>query len=502
MRKWINLVETRVNEAENETLVIDLPMLKARGIKRLLDRCVNSALGNLAYREENVPLRRRYIVKGDHRVISMLRSHLGTRLDERAQVPATSYGYWIKPDGEALPVESAQHLMVLRKTSSIHFYTGAYEQGWIRCVLNMVNFHRPEMGKSFIIQTDTGIISARAMATISTIAREHDTMAWSGEIAGEYQRFTQMAPFLAFVQSKRQRMPARERELELTEGNTPLSLIDVANHFLDTRDDLLDPDEDMDDLTDADALVIIKREYLSGTCAAYAVALHDKTGYPIVGINGGMHVAVQAPDGEIVDFLGKAPLKKVLRRYGMTGIKPVLWSREETVEHVRMAGMEDHDYDSDPWDEINIAKWVLGHRSNLNEAWFSTLSNGSTSYDVAKNPTRGDLAKMLKLDPIVRAWLTGTDLFAFPASQVIHSDTEAYLPVDYRTDARIYLDAQGPYLDADSMMADVMFCPEEDVAEMKKYTPVEFEIAERWKALIANHPSLNRLYGTYELRKK
>jgi hypothetical protein len=149
--------------------------------------------------------------------------------------------------------------------------------------------------------------------------------------------------------------------LNLFESAQIQSMIDVAEHFLNTRDDLLDDDEEFDDLTDADAMEIIKREYVSGTCAAYAVALHDQTGYPIVGLNGGMHVAVQAPDGDIIDFMGKMPLKKVLKRYGMSNVEPQEWSREEAVYHVRMDD-DGHDYDADPRDEINIAKWVLAHR--------------------------------------------------------------------------------------------------------------------------------------------
>jgi hypothetical protein len=145
---------------------------------------------------------------------------------------------------------------------------------------------------------------------------------------------------------------------------TPTSIIDVANHFLDTRDDLLDDDEYIDDLDIATAEEIVRREYVSGTCAAYAVALHDKTGYPIVGMNGEMHVAVRAPDGDIIDYMGKNTLKAVLKRYGFGAKTPIAeMSREEAVEHVRMSGGDDYDYDSDPWDEINIAKWVAEHRS-------------------------------------------------------------------------------------------------------------------------------------------
>ena len=153
---------------------------------------------------------------------------------------------------------------------------------------------------------------------------------------------------------------------KLKESVAPQSLIDVANFFLDTRDDLLDHDEDVDRLVPGDeafAEEIIRREYVSGTCGAYAIALHDKTSYPIIGFNGGTHIAVRSPDGDIIDYLGKNPVANVLKRYGMGKNTPVQeWTREEAVEHILMGAEE-----GDPWDEISIAKWVLAHRSQLRE---------------------------------------------------------------------------------------------------------------------------------------
>jgi hypothetical protein len=139
-------------------------------------------------------------------------------------------------------------------------------------------------------------------------------------------------------------------------NHTPKSLADVANFFLDTRDDLLEPGEViMRDMTDRQALAIITREYVSGTCGAFAVALHDKTGYPIIGINGGDHIAVQAPDDDLIDFLGKASPESVMARYGWSNAPMEEWSRSETVEHI----MFQDDDPLDPWGEIEIAKWVM-----------------------------------------------------------------------------------------------------------------------------------------------
>lgn len=141
----------------------------------------------------------------------------------------------------------------------------------------------------------------------------------------------------------------------MIDGEGPTSLIEVAEHMLSIHDDLLDDDEDLPDpLDEATAIEIIRREYVSGTCAAFAIALHDLTGYPIVGINGGMHVAVRTPGGEIIDFVGRLPLAKVARRYGMRRPPVIEWTRAEAVDHVLMGEIE-----GDPWDDIAVARWVM-----------------------------------------------------------------------------------------------------------------------------------------------
>jgi len=135
----------------------------------------------------------------------------------------------------------------------------------------------------------------------------------------------------------------------------PTSLVEVAGHMLAIHDDLLDDDEDLPDVLDEKtALEIIHREYVSGTCGAFAIVLHDLTGHPIVGINGGMHVAVRCPDGEILDFVGKAPLRTVARRYGMKNPPVTDWTRDEAVDHVLMGEPE-----GDPWDDVAVARWVM-----------------------------------------------------------------------------------------------------------------------------------------------
>lgn len=134
----------------------------------------------------------------------------------------------------------------------------------------------------------------------------------------------------------------------------PESVEQVALHMLSIHDDLLDDDEDHPDpMDERTALEIVRREYVSGTCGAFAIALHDLTGWPIVGINGGMHLAVRCPEGGILDHMGLFEEKAILRRYGMVRAPVLEWTREECVDHVMMC-----DDERGPWDDIAVAGWV------------------------------------------------------------------------------------------------------------------------------------------------
>lgn len=139
---------------------------------------------------------------------------------------------------------------------------------------------------------------------------------------------------------------------------TPQSLRDVADYFLGVHDDLLEDDEEIDEMTDEVALEIVRRNYVSGTCQAFAIALHEHLGYPIVALMGGLHVAVKCPDGQIMDFEGTAPLAKVAKRYGWKGRCPIEeWTKEETLDRL----IVDDDADEDPWSDPSLARWVRAH---------------------------------------------------------------------------------------------------------------------------------------------
>jgi hypothetical protein len=134
----------------------------------------------------------------------------------------------------------------------------------------------------------------------------------------------------------------------------PRSLVDVADWFLSVHDDLLDEGEEVEVIDEAIARDIIRRNYLSGDCQAFALALHDHLGLPIVALMGGLHVAVQCPDGTLMDYAGQTTLAKMGRRYGWTAPTVTPWTREDALAHL----IGDEDNPEDPWSDLAIARFV------------------------------------------------------------------------------------------------------------------------------------------------
>jgi len=137
--------------------------------------------------------------------------------------------------------------------------------------------------------------------------------------------------------------------------DAPRNLIDVADWFLSVNDDLLEPDEEIEELDDATARAIIARNYRSGDCQAFAIALHDHLSLPIVALNGGFHVAVQCPDGQLMDYSGTHPLKVLAKRYGFKAPTLTSWTRAETLGHL----CADEDDEATPWGHVALARFVL-----------------------------------------------------------------------------------------------------------------------------------------------
>jgi hypothetical protein len=67
----------------------------------------------------------------------------------------------------------------------------------------------------------------------------------------------------------------------------------------------------------------VRREFLFNHCGVFAVALHQRTEWPIVNFrrwNGQfVHSAVEMPDGRLVDFDGFVTPEDFARRYNIRG---------------------------------------------------------------------------------------------------------------------------------------------------------------------------------------
>lgn len=84
-----------------------------------------------------------------------------------AAIPSADYGYWIKPDGEILPVSFEDHVIVLKMESGLHRYSDAYRAGWIRIVTDADFSFNFEEGKP----TRRAISSLRRLAKLKDFRR-------------------------------------------------------------------------------------------------------------------------------------------------------------------------------------------------------------------------------------------------------------------------------------------------------------------------------------------
>jgi hypothetical protein len=140
----------------------------------------------------------------------------------------------------------------------------------------------------------------------------------------------------------------------------PHLLSDVAEHFLIIHDDLIDSEEEFGEvLSDDEVLEIIRRNYVSGTCQAFAIALHDHLGLPLVNLMGGLHVAVQCSDGHLMDFMGTATLDEMSKRYGWKKKEGLITpsTRDDVLDQM---GQDDEDL-NDSWGDLTLAHWVRQH---------------------------------------------------------------------------------------------------------------------------------------------
>ena len=78
--------------------------------------------------------------------------------------------------------------------------------------------------------------------------------------------------------------------------------------------------------------------YLDGECYAFAIALHEGLGWPIIGLMNGSeirHAAVRSPDGRLHDVRGVVSEKEFGKPFGLSSLCRL---REVTVKDLRRLG--------------------------------------------------------------------------------------------------------------------------------------------------------------------
>lgn len=131
------------------------------------------------------------------------------------------------------------------------------------------------------------------------------------------------------------------------------------------------------------------------------------------------------------------------------------------------------------------------------DAWFHTVKYGSTTHDVLKNPSRRELMRMINDDEYkqVRAICTPNDVYVFTASMT-HGEVQIDLGWGLWDTARIFIDAQGPYLNQEDEMARVGTDEDHEDEEDRAHVAKQLQMVKDW---CTNHPVLNRLFPGYTL---
>ena len=121
----------------------------------------------------------------------------------------------------------------------------------------------------------------------------------------------------------------------------------------------------------------VESRYTTGLCHALALALHRRTGAPMVaiwGVEGGedclAHLALRHPDhpGWVVDVRGVRPLDEAVREYYDIADP---WTREATPDDVdrwvedecRLAPLDEADLQ----DAGHVARWILRQMRSVRE---------------------------------------------------------------------------------------------------------------------------------------
>lgn len=134
----------------------------------------------------------------------------------------------------------------------------------------------------------------------------------------------------------------------------------------------------------------------------------------------------------------------------------------------------------------------------LNEAWFHSFKyGGDRVIDIFKNPSRGELMKLIREDQYnsIRCLATPQDIYVFTAD-VSHGDAQTALGWDLWDKARIFIDAHGPYLNENDDMNLVGTDEDHENPEDREHNRLQRKMVDDW---CSNHPVLRRLFPGYRL---
>ncbi len=116
-----------------------------------------------------------------------------------AEIPPTSYGYWVDAEGQIFPVAFWMHDTVAGEHGFESGYA-AMKAGWIRVVANPRDF-------SFNVEIEPFRPTSRALATVRRMATSaYDEFALDVAEQGVHKRFNRPGPFLNTLQQFVRRM--------------------------------------------------------------------------------------------------------------------------------------------------------------------------------------------------------------------------------------------------------------------------------------------------------
>lgn len=107
----------------------------------------------------------------------------------------------------------------------------------------------------------------------------------------------------------------------------PTDLDGVVDWYVGVHDDMDFPEGPVADYTPQEKMKVLRDMFVSSDCGDFALAIHERFGWPIVNVvssrNGAVHSACLHPDGRLVDFDGFVTLDALKKRYRMRDLKVI-----------------------------------------------------------------------------------------------------------------------------------------------------------------------------------